>query len=146
MKSQLVWVAVALACFFSLAIVSVSAQDGGTDRMVALKQRLATVGQQVKNLEEDAEKVQQEYLDLQYKAAYSNEQTMAVYQEIKQLEKKLVEKRKELGDVLEKSPEFRDMEKRRSTVFNRLSKLREEARLTKQEIEALEARTGGKKE
>ena len=93
---------------------------------------------EIGKVEEEANRLQSKYLNFEHEYAYSNETTRILYMEIKQLEKQLNEKRKILLDELQKFPLFRDVGKKRTEIFSRLSKLREEAAITQSEINKLE--------
>lgn len=116
------------------------------DKAVALKQQVFILEQNIEESEKEAAGVQKDFIDYQQKAAYSNEQTRTLYHEIKYLEKQLVEKKKQMAEVMEKQPEFRDIEKRRAAVYARLSKLREDLQFKRQELDKLRTKANGEKE
>ena len=122
-----------------------STQATSEERLNTLKKRLVLLNNEIEKVEEEANRLQFEYLNFEHEYAYSNETTRTIYMEIKQLEKQLNEKRKMLLDELQKSPFFRDIGKKRTEIFSRLSKLREEAAITQSEINKLERRSVNEK-
>ena len=92
--------------------------------ITSLQLKLSDIRKQTADAQKDAEWKQRQYLQLEHDIVYTNKVLSKIYFEMKDLEKKHVEKMKELNDAMMKSPEMRKADKERSEAFKKVGDLK----------------------
>ena len=98
------------------------------------REQLDSLKAAVRAAQKEAVEANREYLRFQDSLVYSNEVVSNVYQEVRQLEKELVEKRKELREEMMKLPEMREMMKKRDKAFEKASELKRRWQMLQKEV------------
>lgn len=135
----------AFACFICVCLASAvpgGEKDAHTKKTEKLNEKLKQVRKELAAANEEAAKKNKEYFQFEHDIVYTNEAASRIYSEIKQLEKTLVEKRKELAELTNKLPETRELMKEREALFKRRADLMDQEQLILNEIKVEQWRSG----
>ena len=113
----------------------------GDKKLEELNARLKVVRRQMVEMREELVKKNAAFSSLQHKMAYSSTNTVVkrLYGEIRVMERQLVEKRKQLNNEIQASPEWREVQKRRKEAYDRMAKMKKREQLVLNEIKAAKA-------
>jgi predicted nucleic acid-binding Zn-ribbon protein len=120
--------------------------------MTCLSTRAETAAEKRKSLAAELERVQTELTaaqtnlahqakaiwDRQHDLEYNKPECAALREEIKTLEKQLIEKRRLLDEKMALQPEMKEIRKDRQELFEKLQKLKDDERLLMNEIMAID--------
>jgi len=96
--------------------------------------RLAVVRAELSRALRDSDKATKNYFKVEHDIVYTNAVLNRLYLSVKDLEKTLLEKKKELQDEVMKSPSMREATKERMDAFEKVSRLKERERVMLKEL------------
>ena len=137
-----------LACLFVAASGGrlLAQGDEGTTKEVAPEQRLRDVQALIDGLQEEIQRTSGKYVRARQELVNTDGAIGALYSEVRDLEKLLNTKRKELSRRLQEHPELKKLTDQRAEMYRKLNELKERERLINNELRAKKYRSETKQE
>ncbi|MBM4142507.1 MAG: hypothetical protein FJ225_02790 [Lentisphaerae bacterium] len=122
---------VAAGLFMAAAVV-----EGATNRIDVLTAELARTREDMEQARKAADEANKRFFRFNHDVVYTNAQAKAIYEEIVELERKTVEKRRQLNEMLMTTPEMKAIKEERRAAYERLSRLKDREQLLLNDIRA----------
>ena len=117
-----------------LMVMSLSVKLVAEDNADVLKNDLSIVEQQLEQVQQEIQAVTRELWTVQHDLEYEHPECVAIHNDIKELEKQLIDKRKQLNRIMAESPEMKQLNKQRQELFEKVKQLTEEKTLIQNEM------------
>lgn len=135
--TRLLAAAALAACVLGSATSYAQAVSNRLDELTA---ELTKTRADLQRAQQDADAANKRYFQFNHGVVYSNAQAKVIYEEIVELEKKTVAKRKELNEMLMTTPEMKAVTEERRAAYERLSRLMDREQLLLNDIRVVKTR------